>query len=47
VLAWGEPYESPLWHDRPSGFAYVCRQYVCKAPVDDAEALISELASSG
>jgi uncharacterized protein YyaL (SSP411 family) len=43
VLAWGEPYESPLWHDRPTGKAYVCRQYVCKAPVDDAEALISEL----
>ena len=43
VVAWGEPYESPLWHDRRAGFAYVCRQYVCQAPVDSADALISEL----
>jgi uncharacterized protein YyaL (SSP411 family) len=43
VVAWGEPYESPLWHDRRTGFAYVCRQYVCQAPVDSSDALISEL----
>ena len=46
VLAWGEPYESPLWHDRADGFAYVCRDYVCKLPVDDVDALLSALASS-
>lgn len=43
VLAWGEPYDSPLWQDRRDGFAYVCRQYVCRAPVDDVDALVSEL----
>jgi hypothetical protein len=32
VLAWGEPYDSPLWADRPDGAAYVCRQYACEAP---------------
>ena len=45
VLAWGEPYESPLWHDRPSGLAYVCRHYVCNAPVADTDALLSALVS--
>jgi len=44
VLAWGEPYESPLWESRLEGLAYVCRGYVCKAPVDSAEALVKELA---
>jgi uncharacterized protein YyaL (SSP411 family) len=43
VLAWGEPYESPLWEQRSAGRAYVCQQYVCKAPVDSVEALLSEL----
>jgi uncharacterized protein YyaL (SSP411 family) len=37
VLAWGEPYESPLWEGRPEGFAYVCRDYACQAPQDTAE----------
>jgi uncharacterized protein len=44
VLAWGEPYESPLWSDRSNGLAYVCKGYVCKAPVDSADALLQELA---
>jgi uncharacterized protein YyaL (SSP411 family) len=43
VIAWGEPYDSPLWSDRRDGFAYVCRQYVCRAPVGDVDALVSEL----
>ena len=43
VFAWGEPYESPLWHDRREGFAYVCRQYVCQAPVSEPEALVTAL----
>jgi uncharacterized protein YyaL (SSP411 family) len=34
VLAWGEPYDSPLWHDRPDGFGYVCRNYACELPQD-------------
>jgi uncharacterized protein YyaL (SSP411 family) len=43
VLAWGEPFESPLWEGRSEGVAYVCRGYVCKAPVDSADALAEEL----
>ncbi len=43
VLAWGEPYESPLWEQRRDGFAYVCRDYVCAAPVDTADALRLQL----
>ena len=34
VLAWGEPYDSPLWEDRREGNAYVCREFVCAAPQD-------------
>jgi len=37
----------PLLHDRPAvdgrGTAYVCRNFVCKAPVTDPEALAREL----
>jgi len=43
VFAWGERYDSPLWHERRDGFAYVCRDYACLAPVDDADALIAAL----
>ncbi len=43
VLAWGKPYESPLWKDRADGFAYVCRHYVCQLPVDSVEALVAQL----
>jgi uncharacterized protein len=34
VLAWGEPYDSPLWHERSEGFGYVCTDYSCQAPQD-------------
>jgi uncharacterized protein YyaL (SSP411 family) len=47
VLAWGEPYDSPLWESRTDGFAYVCRDYACLAPVDTVEALDAQLSSSG
>jgi uncharacterized protein YyaL (SSP411 family) len=43
VLAWGEPYESPLWEQRRDGYAYVCRDYVCAAPVDNVDALRAQL----
>ena len=46
VLAWGEPYSSPLWEGRRDGFAYVCREYTCLAPVDTVEALETQLAAS-
>jgi uncharacterized protein YyaL (SSP411 family) len=42
VLAWGEPYPSPLWEGRKEGWAYVCRDYACRAPVDTAAALLAE-----
>jgi uncharacterized protein YyaL (SSP411 family) len=43
VLAWGEPYDSPLWSGRSDGLAYVCRGYVCDAPVDNADALVETI----
>ena len=45
VIAFGEPYESPLWHDRRPGFAYVCQNYVCSAPVTTVEQLQQALAT--
>ena len=44
VLAWGEPYDSPLWHGRTDGLAYVCHHYACQAPQDTAEGLREQLA---
>ena len=43
VLAWGEPYESPLWHGRADGFGYVCRDYACQTPQDTVEGFIEAL----
>ena len=43
VLAWGEPYDSPLWEDREEGFAYVCREYACQAPQDTLQGLAETL----
>jgi uncharacterized protein YyaL (SSP411 family) len=43
VLAWGEPYASPLWEGRRPGFAYVCRDYTCQAPVSDIDSLVAQL----
>ncbi len=43
VLAWGEPYDSPLWQDRPEGFAYVCRNFACQSPAATPENLITQL----
>ena len=43
VLAWGEPYPSPLWEGRTDGHAYVCRDFTCAAPVTDAASLIAQL----
>jgi len=43
VLAWHEPYDSPLWEGRDGpgqdGQAFVCRDYSCRAPVSDPDAL--------
>ncbi len=48
VLAWGEPYPSPLWDDRTAGAdgagqAYVCHHFTCQAPVSTPEALAAQL----
>jgi hypothetical protein len=43
VLAWGEPTGSPLWQDRQGSSAYVCRNYSCRLPTDDADTLSSQL----
>ena len=43
VLAWGEPYDSPLWQGRSDGQAYVCRGYACQAPVSTREDLLAQL----
>ncbi len=45
VLAWGEPYDSPLWESRVEGLAYVCRNYACQAPQDTPEGLRAQLAA--
>jgi uncharacterized protein YyaL (SSP411 family) len=37
VSAWGERYDSPIWLDRKDDLAYVCRQYTCMAPANDAK----------
>ena len=44
VVAWGEPYDSPLWDSRQDGFAYVCRNFACQRPTDDVETLSAQLA---
>ena len=43
VLAWGEPYDSPLWHDRSEGLAYVCRNFTCQSPTATPEDLVAQL----
>ncbi len=43
VLAWGEPHDSPLWEGREDGYAYVCRQYTCRLPVNTPEDLAAQL----
>ncbi|HEX2191757.1 MAG TPA: thioredoxin domain-containing protein [Acidimicrobiales bacterium] len=45
VLAWGEPYPSPLFEGRRDGLAYVCRNYACQAPVDRVDELVAQLAA--
>ncbi len=43
VVAWGEPYDSPLWLDRDNGHAYVCHNYTCGLPASTPAALVRQL----
>jgi hypothetical protein len=47
VLAWGEPFDSPLWEGRTgsdqANLAFVCRDYACRAPNGDPAALATEV----
>ncbi len=43
VLAWGERTDSPLWHDRQDGLAYVCESYACRLPATTPEELVDQL----
>ncbi len=43
VLAWGEPYPSPLFEGRRDGLAYVCQNYACQAPVSEVPSLLGAL----
>ena len=43
VVAWGEPFDSPLWHQRRDGAAYVCRDHVCQLPSEKVTDLTVQL----
>jgi uncharacterized protein YyaL (SSP411 family) len=47
VLAWGEPYDSPLWEGRNetggNGRAYICRNYACGVPATEPDGLGRQL----
>jgi uncharacterized protein YyaL (SSP411 family) len=43
VVAWGERGESPLFADRPDGFAFVCRGATCDVPADDVTTLVGQI----
>ena len=45
VIAWGEPYDSPLWFDRQVGKAYVCQNAACQLPANSPEELRAQLTS--
>jgi uncharacterized protein len=44
VLAWGEPYASPLWEAREPDLAYVCEHFACRRPAATVDELRAEIA---
>lgn len=47
VVAWGEPFSSPLFVGREEPAAWVCRRQVCEAPVGDVRNLEAALVRAG
>ena len=47
VIAWGEPYDSPLWAGRANGHAYVCRDFTCRLPATTQAELVAQLEAPG
>jgi uncharacterized protein YyaL (SSP411 family) len=49
VLAWCEPFDSPVWTGRngpdAAGLAFVCRDFACRAPVAGVDELIRSLST--
>ncbi len=43
VIAWGEPFESPIWDGKKTGSAYVCVGFICESPASDAATLGRQL----
>jgi uncharacterized protein YyaL (SSP411 family) len=47
VLAWGEPYDSPLWEGRTgaaqANLGFVCHDYACRTPAADRDSFSREL----
>jgi uncharacterized protein YyaL (SSP411 family) len=46
VVAWGQPTDSPLWSGRGPDRAYVCHDYACRVPAEDAATLADQLAGT-
>ena len=45
VLAWGEPFDSPLWEGRDQPAAYVCRDFACGLPAGTVDELAAQLST--
>ena len=42
-MAWGEPFDSPLWHQRADGLAFVCHDHACQLPAENVTDLAAQL----
>ena len=47
VVAWGTPQDTPLWHQRQEGVAYVCRGHECLLPAHTLAEFRERLATNG
>ena len=43
VLAWGDPFRSPLWEGRYPGLAFVCHDFRCERPAERLDDLLAQL----